>query len=145
MWCFGDKHVNLKKHSACLFFQDEIDGKFTLLGLLELVSTLYPIYIKRKTILIINLKCKSRKTVLLIDHFSQKTSSPRTNSTSEIFHMIELNIYNVVQLVLQNPYYHFSQKWKDELLTWNPDQYNVSSIVVSGQDIWTPDIYLGNK
>lgn len=59
--------------------------------------------------------------------------------------MIELNIYNVVQLVLQNPYYHFSQKWKDELLTWNPDQYNVSSIVVSGQDIWTPDIYLGNK
>lgn len=36
-------------------------------------------------------------------------------------------------------------KWKDELLSWDPDQYNVSSIVVSGQDIWTPDIYLGNK
>lgn len=36
-------------------------------------------------------------------------------------------------------------KWKDDLLSWDPDQYNVSSIVVSGQDIWTPDIYLGNK
>lgn len=47
MWCFGDIHVNLKKHSACLFFQDEIDGKFTLLGMLELVSTLYLISIRK--------------------------------------------------------------------------------------------------
>lgn len=37
------------------FFQDEIDGKFTLLGSLELVSTLYTTQIK-KIVLIVNLK-----------------------------------------------------------------------------------------
>nr|XP_022300660.1 acetylcholine receptor subunit beta-like [Crassostrea virginica] len=35
--------------------------------------------------------------------------------------------------------------WKNEHLTWDPVQYNVSSIVVFGKEVWTPPIYVANQ
>ena len=38
------------------------------------------------------------------------------------------------------------KKWKDELLVWDPNEYdNQTRVVLSSKDIWTPDIVLFNS
>ncbi|XP_061186871.1 acetylcholine receptor subunit beta-type unc-29-like [Saccostrea echinata] len=40
---------------------------------------------------------------------------------------------------------NLEMSWRDELMRWNKEKYNVSSIVVIGKEAWTPPIYVLNK
>ncbi|XP_062582970.1 acetylcholine receptor subunit alpha-L1-like [Saccostrea cucullata] len=40
---------------------------------------------------------------------------------------------------------NLDMSWKDELMMWNKEAYNVSSIVAVGKEVWTPPIYVLNK
>ena len=38
------------------------------------------------------------------------------------------------------------QMWQDELLTWNPTDYNnTTTLTVEGKEIWLPEISLFNR
>ena len=41
--------------------------------------------------------------------------------------------------------FHLFQRWKDDYLTWNPDDYGgVWSVKMSHEKIWVPDVMLYN-
>ena len=40
----------------------------------------------------------------------------------------------------------FFQEWLDDFLKWNPADFdNITTIVVPGKDIWTPNINILNR
>ena len=105
-------------------------------------------------------KCKW----LLFDHAEQQINSFRTIlgiSICSKWMLFSQQIKNVFfqmnpflqNLNLQNYIYtfkyklfHFFQKWRNELLQWNPQKWdNITSVRIDPETVWVPDILLHNK
>ena len=105
-------------------------------------------------------KCKW----LLFDHAEQQINSFRTILDISIcskwmfFSQQIKNVFFQMNPFLQNlnlqnyiytfkyKLFHFFQKWRNELLQWNPQKWdNITSVRIDPETVWVPDILLHNK
>ncbi|PIC39823.1 hypothetical protein B9Z55_011392 [Caenorhabditis nigoni] len=99
---------------------------------------------------LINYEEKNERTLakLLLDDY-YKYARPVRNSSSILNVTALIQIYNLVEVNEKNEQIQlllwFPQSWKDEYLTWDPEEWNgIEKIIIPKAMIWVPDGYIFN-
>lgn len=80
----------------------------------------------------------------------EKAARPVRNASTPIILKLGLTLTNIVDIDEKNQVLTtnvwLDQEWRDELLQWNPDDFNgITSIRIPCDLLWLPDIVLYNK